>query len=316
MKKALLASVGTLATVSAFSAFAADLPSGKDAPVYAPPPTMWTGFYAGLNAGYNFGTNANVFSQNWGGPWTIPGIPTGILPGTAPIAMDVAASNTQSGFIGGGQIGYNYQYGSNILLGVEADIQGTGIRGSSLGGGAAAARQTTNLGIFNITSQSNVVGSSIIQGGIDWLGTVRGRIGYLWTPTLLVYGTGGFAYGGVYANVVQTAYENVSTGAGAFSQTNTWVGGGRQNQLLTGWTAGGGAEWMFMPNWSLKAEALYWDLGRMNVQTASYGVSGNAGAVANTVGWGRSSVSYQGVQAKVGVNYHFNWGAAPVVAAY
>jgi outer membrane immunogenic protein len=144
---------------------------------------------------------------------------------------------------------------------------------------------------------------------------VRGRIGYLWTPTLLVYGTGGFAYGNAYANVVQTAYENVA-GANGYLQTNTWVGGGRQNQLLTGWTAGGGAEWMFMPNWSLKAEALYWDLGRMNVQTASYGVSGNANTVANTVGWGRSSVSYQGVQAKVGVNYHFNWGAAPIVAKY
>ena len=144
---------------------------------------------------------------------------------------------------------------------------------------------------------------------------MRGRIGYLWTPTLLVYGTGGFAYGGVYANVAQAAYENVSV-AGTYAQTNTWVGGGRQNQLLTGWTAGGGAEWMFMPNWSLKAEALYWDLGRMNVQTATFGVSGNATTVANTLGWGRSSVSYQGVQAKVGVNYHFNWGAAPVVAAY
>jgi outer membrane immunogenic protein len=315
MKKLLLASVATLATVSAFSAFAADLPSRKAAPVYAPPPPMWTGFYAGLNAGYNFGTNANAYSQNWGTNWVNPRTGVAVVPGTAPIAMDAFASNTQSGFIGGGQVGYNYQYGSNILLGVEADIQGTGIRGTARGGGAAAGvGPSVTQAVPGLSSLA--VGQTGIQGGVDWLGTVRGRIGYLWTPTLLVYGTGGFAYGGVYANVVQTAYENISTGAGANVQTNTWVGGGRQNQLLTGWTAGGGAEWMFMPNWSLKAEALYWDLGRMNVQTATFGVSGNANNVANTLGWGRSSVSYQGVQAKVGVNYHFNWGAAPVVAAY
>jgi outer membrane immunogenic protein len=311
MKKALLASVATLATVSAFSAFAADLPSRKAAPVYAPPPPMWTGFYAGLNAGYNFGTNSNAASQNWGTNWVTPA-GVAVLPGTAPISMDALGSNTQSGFIGGGQIGYNYQYGSNILLGIETDIQGTGIRGSSRGGGAAAG--AGGFPIPPIPLQSLAVGGTGIQGGVDWLGTVRGRIGYLWTPTLLVYGTGGFAYGGVYANVVQSAYENVTPGVGA-GFTNTWVGGGRQNQLLTGWTAGGGAEWMFMPNWSLKAEALYWDLGRMNVQTASVGVAG-VPVVANTLGWGRTSVSYQGVQAKVGVNYHFNWGAAPVVAAY
>jgi outer membrane immunogenic protein len=320
MKKILLASVATLATVSAFSAFAADLPSRKAAPVYAPPPPMWTGFYAGLNAGYNFGTNSNAYSQNWGGNWvTTAGIPDiaspgdVVLPGTAPISMDAYASNTQSGFIGGGQIGYNYQYGSNILLGVEADIQGAGIRGSSRGGGAAAGRRMP----ISLAANSSAVGQTGIQGGVDWLGTVRGRLGYLLTPTLLVYGTGGFAYGGVYANVAEAAYENVSEDApGIYLQTNTWVGGGRQNQLLTGWTAGGGAEWMFMPNWSLKAEALYWDLGRMNVQTAAYGVSGRANVINNNIGWGRTSVSYQGVQAKAGVNYHFNWGAAPVVAAY
>ena len=304
MKKLLLASVATVAAVSAFSAFAADLPSRKAAPVYAPPPPMWTGFYAGLNAGYNFGTNSNAYSQNWGTNWT----GAAIIPGTAPISMDAFASNTQSGFIGGGQIGHNYQYGSNILLGIETDIQGTGIRGAARGGGAAA-------GVGPTGASSLAVGQTGIQGGVDWLGTVRGRIGYLWTPTLLVYGTGGFAYGGVYANVIQSAYENVYDG-GIYAQTNTWVGGGRQNQLLTGWTAGGGAEWMFMPNWSLKAEALYWDLGRMNVQTATFGVSGDAVDFPNTLGWGRSSVSYQGVQAKVGVNYHFNWGAATVVAAY
>ena len=354
MKKVLLASVATLATVTAFSAFAADLPSRKAAPDYAPPPPMWTGFYAGLNAGYNFGTNKNVGAVQWGpyGP-AFNGSGTGIgsvAPalnalsnailgpglGAPGLAMSGNMSNTQSGFIGGGQVGYNYQYGSNIVLGVEADIQGTGIRGSSYGAGAGGYGRDLSAFVglpANSVGYSEVAtGSNAVQGGVDWMGTVRGRIGYLWTPTLLVYGTGGFAYGNVYANVVSTAQDSNTIGAPGFfnvaaTASRTFVGGGRGNQINTGWTAGGGVEWMFMPNWSLKAEALYWDLGNMNVATSSF--AGNvaslgytAGGAPTALGWGAGNtygttrVNYQGVTARAGVNYHFNWGAAPVVAAY
>ena len=67
---------------------------------------------------------------------------------------------------------------------------------------------------------------------------MRGRVGYLITPTLLIYGTGGFAYGQV----------------SAFGFNTT----------PTGWTAGGGVEWMFAPHWSAKAEYLYVDLSNMS----------------------------------------------------
>ncbi len=323
MKKLLPASLAALFAASvAFPALAADLPSRKAAPVYAPPAPTWTGFYAGLNAGYNFGANSNVYSQNAAGPWIgvtgfVPGqdVPVfgPVFQGTAPISMDVLASNTQSGFIGGGQIGYNYRYGPNFLLGIEADIQGAGIRGASAGGGVAVGRI-----IAGNNANTKTIGSTTVQGGVNWLGTVRGRVGYLWTPTLLVYGTGGFAYGSAYANVTQFAVERWAFDVGPSFSQNAWFGGGRQNQLLTGWTAGGGLEWMFMQNWSLKAEALYWDLGRMNVQTASYGLLGNReeDGIRNNIGWGRTGVSFSGVQAKAGVNYHFNWGTAPVVASY
>ncbi len=323
MKKLLFTSLSTLVAASVgFPALAADLPSHK-APVVTAPPPMWTGFYAGLNVGYNFGTNSNVLSQNIGRKWLYTGyVNQGLgMEGVAAVAMDAAVNNNQSGIIGGGQIGYNYQYGSSFLLGIEADIQGAGIRGSSTGVGAA---RTSDIAEFPVLPwNSNTIGSTGVQSGLDWLGTVRGRIGYLWTPSLLLYGTGGFAYGGVYANVAQSAVENWTWAvggagfqAGETVLTNYWVGGGRQNQPLTGWTAGGGAEWMFMPNWSLKAEALYWDLGRMDVQTATFGVSGDLLIASNNIGWGLTSVSYQGVQAKVGVNYHFNWNAMPVVASY
>ncbi len=219
MKKLLLASVATLATVSALSAFAADLPARK-APVIAPPPPLWTGFYAGLNAGYNFGTNGNAYSQTLAGQWVKAREFIHTPDATGPIAMSAAASNAQSGFIGGGQIGYNYQYGSNFVLGVEADIQGAGVRGSSYGVGAATGGGST----FDADELPNTtaVGQTGIQGGVDWLGTVRGRIGYLWTPTLLIYGTGGLAYGNVYANVTQSAVENVTeTATHIFDVTRT-----------------------------------------------------------------------------------------------
>jgi outer membrane immunogenic protein len=323
VKKLLSASLPALFAASvAFPVLAADLPSRKAAPVYSAPAPTWTGFYAGLNAGYNFGTNSNVYSQNVAGPWIgvtgfVPGqdVPVfgPVFQGTAPISMDALASNTQSGFIGGGQIGYNYQYGSNFLFGIEADIQGAGIRGASVGGGVAVGRI-----IAGNDANTKTIGSTTVQGGVDWLGTVRGRVGYLWTPTLLVYGTGGFAYGSAYASVTQFAIERWAFDVGPSFSQNSWFGGGHQNQLLTGWTAGGGVEWMFMPNWSLKAEALYWDLGRMNIQTASYGLLGNReeDGIRNNIGWGRTSVSYSGVQAKAGINYHFNWGTASVVASY
>ena len=254
---------------------------------------MWTGFYAGLNAGYNWGTNTDAYTQNWGTPIRRPvaGQMQTIVP-SAPISMDGIASNAQDGFMGGAQIGYNYQWSNSILLGVEADIQGSNTRGASRTSGA----------VTHALTGVTIVGSTGIQGGVDYLGTVRGRIGYLWNPTLLLYGTGGFAYGGAFANVAQVA------GAG---DNSLWFGGGQRSQLLTGWTAGGGVEWMFMPNWSLKAEALYWDLGRMNIETATFNptIGGNS--------WGRSSVNYSGVTARAGINYHFTWGgSAPVVAKY
>ncbi len=133
-RRILLASAGAMALAG--TAFAADLPSRAPPPVFlAPPPVFtWTGFYAGLNAGYTFGGNNSVDVE------TVPGVAAaiGIPPSPAqPIANAVAASVTDvlslrnSGFIGGGQIGYNLQFANSFLVGIEADIQGAGARGSA-----------------------------------------------------------------------------------------------------------------------------------------------------------------------------------------
>lgn len=317
MKKILLPVISC--AVIATSAMAADLPSRKEAILAPVAPTIWTGFYAGLNAGYNFGTNSNIGSQNWAGNWVNSAVARRVtsIATAGPFAMDGWGSNTQSGFIGGAQFGYNYQWGDKFLIGVETDIQGTSTTGTTRVSGAAAL-MSARQGSF--TGASTASGASVVNAGVSYLGTVRGRLGYLFNPTLLLYGTGGFAYGGAWANVNQSSSEILPLilATGNDLQT-TWVGSGTQNQLLTGWTAGGGAEWMFLPNWSLKGEALYWDLGRMSVQTTSYASAPFTGAIqglSNNIGWGRTSVNYSGIQAKVGVNYHFTLGSVPVVAKF
>jgi outer membrane immunogenic protein len=269
MKKLAL-TVATLA-LTVGGAVAADLPSRKAAPVLPPPPPpapLWTGFYAGLNIGG--GWSANSVNPNQLTPYVSSA--NGalfLLPGNG------NGGGNAGGVVGGGQIGYNYQFGSNIVVGVETDFQGTSM---SSGGNSN----------YMLYQDPNFAGSylyPLAPGGnaglsLSWFGTVRGRAGFLITPTLLVYGTGGFAYGEVSGN------------------------GSNYSNVRTGWTAGGGVEWMFMPNWSAKAEYLYTDLNS----------SGNTGPFGFQVGYHRHP---QFNTVRAGVNYHFNWGgSAPVIAKY
>ena len=279
MKKILL-SVAALA-VSAGSALAADLPNKKSAPVYVPPPPAltWTGFYVGLNAGYTFG-DSNTLTYSTYSNAGLVGFPlfqnAGVFPGSSSLNND--------GFIGGGQVGYNWQFNNNFVAGIEADIQGVATGSSSsilIGAGGFAATQVTR--------------------SLDYLGTVRGRLGYLITPTLLLYGTGGLAYG--QANL-STAFAN--PGAGLFAASSF-------SDTRVGWTAGGGLEWAFLPNWSAKVEYLYYDLGSVATPTA---VLSGAG-VGNGLSTGYiANAKFNGHIVRAGLNYHFNWGAAPVVAKY
>jgi outer membrane immunogenic protein len=292
----LLASAGALALTGA--AFAADL---------APPPVMtWTGFYAGLNAGYTFGGSNSVDVE------TASRLPAVDIspPGQEALEIKTQTATTQStdvlslhnsGFIGGGQVGYNLQFANAWLIGIEADIQGTGARSSA-----------SAIGIVPIAgnppstaqAQSNIS----VNNAVDYLGTVRGRLGYLVTPTLLIYGDGGFAYGGVHegidiASTFPPSGLGLSPAFGSFTKTRP------------GWTAGGGLEWLFSPNWSVKAEYLYYDLGRI-----TFGGGGLTLATAGATFFTDlpvASTRFNGHIVRVGLNYHFNWwGAGPVVAKY
>lgn len=300
MKKALFLATA-LATIAG-SAFAADLPSTK-APAYLPPPPpppLWTGFYVGLNAGYTF-SNSNLMNTVAFSAFPFP--PLGnVVPYT--LASSALASSSlsanSSGFIGGGQIGYNWQFGPSFVAGVEADIQGI----------AGSGNSASIFGVAAPIAGERIISGTTVSRSVDYLGTVRARLGWLFTPTLLVYGTGGLAYGGVTANT--SIFQQIQ---GAPAVVNPWFGVGAVSDTRVGWTAGGGVEWMFWPNWSAKVEYLYYDLGTVAYASSPLVSANNAGAPF-TAAFPQTTTRFDGHIVRAGLNYHFNWGAAPVVAKY
>ncbi len=282
------------ASTIAGSAIAADLPSRKVAPAYvAPAPVFtWTGFYIGLNGGYAFAGNGAgnggrlLTTDDFHG--TVVGGPAWAL-GTAP-----------NGGVFGGQAGFNYQMSPSFVAGIETDIQGAWLRSNSQ---AALIPDITGGAAF---------GSVAASQRVDWYGTLRGRLGFLVTPSWLLYATGGLAYGGVksslsYFDINHQGHPGLLAGGITnFSQTRV------------GWTLGAGAEWAFTPNWSLKAEYGYVDLGRSTINAASAWNNLPAPGAAETVIMTASTHTFRTSfhTLRAGVNYKFGWGAAPVVAKY
>ena len=290
MKKLILFAVSLAALTG--STHAADLPTQKVPPVAAAPAPIWSGFYAGLNAGGTWANNSSLNVSTW--PVGV-GHPTGAALWTGSVP-----TGSSAGFIGGGQIGFNWQAnlrGLGFVTGVEADIQG--IAGDSSSSSAIVSAAPLDGGMLTSTMRGN--------SSLSYIGTVRGRVGYLAMPNLLVYGTGGLAYGGVNASLSLFQLNGGIPGA--------W-GGGTSNYSSTqvGWTAGGGVEYMFLPNWSAKAEYLYYDLGSMASNAVSYHFT--PGRPAGIADVSNVSTRFNGNIVRAGINYHLNFGAAPVIAKY
>jgi outer membrane immunogenic protein len=287
--------------VAGIAAFLMALPIGKianaaDMPLKAPlaspaPAYSWTGFYIGGNVGYGWGHANN--SDNLIAPCPICLVAP--LPDFATLAAN--GSNRVDGAIGGGQIGYNWQV-KNYLVGIEADIQASGQRGTN----------TLNSAFFLpiaffFGAQTPSATSLTNTTRLDWFGTVRGRLGFVY-DRWLVYGTGGLAYGELNVNsAVNPA--NISLVPG-FQNVPFNIGG---SQTRTGWTLGFGVESALSANWSWKAEYLYMDLGSVTVTGAvpAQGCLGNnlacnpTGAGSGTYATGRFTDNIL----RVGLNYRF-----------
>ncbi len=268
MKRVLIAGA-VLAALGGTPALAADMALKAPPP---PPPCIWCGWYVGANVGGGWG-------QSTGYRTAASGLGVAIAAGVVPATLGLRPS----GVIGGGQIGYNWQ--SNMFVyGLEADLQGSGIRNST----------TINLGTAPVSTIST--GSE----ALDWFGTVRGRVGITPWNSFLLYATGGLAYGQVR-----------DTGS-VVNPSNPVLGGnfvGAATQTRAGWTAGAGAEWMFARNLSFKVEYLHVDLGSTDVMWRD--ITGN---------FPTSSLTYRYTNrddiVRAGLNYHFNFGGpapAPMV---
>ena len=306
--KTLKAAISTL-LLSSLSAIAADLPTIKPAPVTAPA-LIWTGIYAGLNAG---GTWVNNNDLNTSTQLLYPNQTTAGLY-TAKILSGPRGLSNSLGFIGGSQIGYNWQIpisGFNVVAGFETDIQG--VAGANGNLNFWSYNPNAQYGSQNNNSFSNTTNIQS-NSSLNWLGTVCGRLGYLLTPSLLVYGMGGLAYGGYDLSI-----KNFINSEDASPTNYHFLVSGRSGnpKTMVGLTVGGGAEWMFMPNMSLKAEYLFYDLGNTGNMffNDAYGYADAAGLFSR-ISVTNFSQRVNGNIIRAGMNYHFNFASAPVVAKY
>lgn len=264
-RRAAWALAGWAAT--AWSASAADLALRGATLPYEPPPVVefdWSGFYAGVNLGYGSSLNRHTTScVNPAG--TVGGAGCPILPGL---------DTDRDGIVGGGQVGYNLRLRDTIVVGLEADIQY-----ADVGGSAGTAGTFPTVGGAPVA----VAGFDASQR-LDYLGTVRLRAGYGF-DRLLVYGTGGLAYGDVVRR-----QSLVLAGAGAPS----FVESRRSTEI--GWAAGAGLEYAFTDAITGRVEALYYDLGSTTLSGPSAPATGfTRGARFDTAG----------VIVRAGLNYRF-----------
>jgi outer membrane immunogenic protein len=288
-------------SVSSAAAIAADMslpprPYAPYAPAYYHSAVVyeWTGFYIGLSAGGGFGLggiNNNVTSAFCNIVFVGQGCDPGQASSAAAAAVPGGFDKTHpSGFIGGGQIGYNYQMGW-FVWGVEADFSGADISGSN-------SKTATAIVFDNTTTIVDTIAGTANQK-LDWLGTLRGRVGFVPFTPLLVYATGGLAYGHVSTDTTLSQTVTV-TGVPVCPCSATSTASTSSTQF--GWTVGGGAEWMFAPHWSLKAEFLYYDLGHVSADMTLTELSG--GVPFTTIGI-TSRVNFNGDIARGGINYRF-----------
>jgi outer membrane immunogenic protein len=250
----------------------------------------WTGYYVGTNIGYSWGRGSTDGTANGASVVTNGNL----APVTTPVNGLLSNRADVNGFIGGGQLGYNWQRGT-WLLGLEGDIQLSNERGS---GGVVCTLGEVVCPTFTRDYK------------LDWFGTARGRVGFLPAERLLLYFTGGLAYG----NFSGSSLSGLSTLQGA---TQNAYALGSWSSLNVGWTVGAGVEAALGSNWSVKFEYLYMDLGNVGGSSATNIVSASTVVRATTT----TTLAYvfntrfTDSIARVGLNYHFG-GPAAVIAKY
>lgn len=225
-------------------AYAAYLPT-KAAPYTASP--NWTGYYVGGTAGVGWGTeNSDVVNS-----------PSGFI--VFPPIIPGSYEKRMLGFIGGIEGGYNQQFNS-MVLGIEADFSYAHIDGST------AANETFFPGAGTLCPVLTICTTRVSyseQQTLDWLASLRARVGFAATPSWLIYGTGGWAFGEVKSSaMVDVAAQQTQVGV---TQTFPTIFSASSSKVKNGWIVGGGTEYMLTQHWSGKVEYLYYDLGSVGM---------------------------------------------------
>ena len=221
------AKYGRFALAALLIAAPLSIANAADMAVKAPPPPpevwSWTGFYIGVHAGS--GSNRGNLRADY-----LPFPTFGLDP--------TVATSSELGTLGGGQVGYNWMVAPNWLIGFEGDGSKT-IIDSDL----------TAIPIIFATGLPQIVQPTSWTRNLEWMASARGRLGLIPTPNLLLYATGGAAWGGFNYNA-----QFVNTTAGS----NNWIAPFSKTQ--SGYVVGGGAEWMASAHWLLRAEYLFYRL--------------------------------------------------------
>jgi outer membrane immunogenic protein len=198
--------------------------------------------------------------------------------------------------MGGGQIGYNWQYSPLIVVGLEADIQG------------ALERETDNLSPQNFFFQSSTAfgeGTAVTNytTQIDWFGTVRLRIGYVWgNGEVMSYVTGGLAYGEVKINGTNTVSGEFEFGP--VDSLGSVTRAFDHSHVNTGWTVGFGTEGkLLIPGWTYKIESLYMDLGTLDATSVT---SASPAVLTGVMGQVTTHTHFTDAILRAGLNYQFH----------
>jgi outer membrane immunogenic protein len=263
MKRILLA---TTALALSSPVFAADLAPAR-MPLKAPPvaarPFSWTGCYVGGHLGGDWG-HANFVDPN---SFFAPGLgefaPTG----------SGAGFDQGAGFVGGGQIGCDYQFATNWVAGIAGDFSWTNLDGSASNPYAFLASDPLFGGKAGVPAS--------LRDQTDWLASVTGRVGYTWDHWML-YGKGGVAWEHSRDSVGPlTFFGNLAAFCAAFATGTSCNASGTDTD--TGWTVGVGLAWAFADNWSAGIEYDHYGFGSHSVSLTASGPLTGTGSAPITV---------------------------------
>jgi outer membrane immunogenic protein len=299
MRKFFVATLVTAAALAGLSerALAADAaPTLVKAPSPAPAAPSWSGLYAGVTFGWGWGDPTTVTAT--GNDVDSIGLLAGVSGGSEEQPVGPVNFRTKGPF-GGIEAGWNWQAGRTVA-GIEADFNASGMTGQG-------ATTSTLIGPNNVGAPLTQQQLSASQN-VLWFGTLRPRMGWLATDNLLLFGSGGFAYGRVYDTVNYGTNPAITLDQGhpAFGAICPANFGnciyGQSHQIAAGWTAGVGAEYRVPgTNASLKVEYLFVDLGPTGATAVA--LSAPAGASPTSFAAAFSHTEFSTL--RVGLNFKF-----------